>query len=130
MSLSRSLSRRSRFVPIAAAVALLVAMTGAAQASKPEDVARLQKTRSCANCDLSGADLSGYSLAKADLSRADLSGAKLYKVDLSNANLSGANFVNSDLTGANLTGATGADLTAATTTAKTKCPSGLPGPCK
>ena len=103
---------------------------GTARASDPAHVAQLVATRSCANCDLSGEDLSGFVLAKSDLSGADLSTAKLYKADLSGANLKNTIFTAANLSGANLTGATDANLTGATTDAKTICVDGTAGPCK
>ena len=59
------------------------------------DLNKLKTTKSCAGCNLSGANLSGLDLSKANLKGADLHGA----------NLSGAKLVNSILTGANLIGA-------------------------
>ena len=61
------------------------------------DEASLRKFRAtnhCANCDLSGASLSGANLMKATLSGADLKGANLSGAILSAADLSGANLRN------------------------------------
>ena len=73
--------------------------------------------------NLSGADLSGANLKdafmqeallqEANLSGADLSGAKLYLANLSGADLSGANLTEADFFGANLDGVIGADLSGA-----------------
>jgi len=68
---------------------------------------RLKHSRSCAKCDLSGANLSNADLklaylAGANLSDADLSGAKLQYANLRGATLTGANLENADLRGANL----------------------------
>ena len=103
---------------------------GTAQASDPNDVARLKANRSCPLCDLSAEDLSGAILPKADLSGANLSTAKLYKADLSGANLKDAILTGTDLSGANLTGALDANLSGAKTDAKTICVDGSAGPCK
>jgi uncharacterized protein YjbI with pentapeptide repeats len=111
-------------------LALILGFIGSARASDPASLEQLRVTRSCANCDLSDADLSGRVLAKADLSGANLSGAKLYKANLTNAKLTAANFFNCDLTGANLKGAVGVNLTGAKTDARTICPNGLAGPCQ
>ena len=48
-----------------------------------------------------------------DLRMADLSGAKLYLANLSGADLSGANLTEADFFGANLDGVIGADLSGA-----------------
>jgi uncharacterized protein YjbI with pentapeptide repeats len=121
---------RTSKVVIMSAVLASGPFLGAASLSDPAHLAQLQATRNCANCDLSGADLSGIQLAKSDLSGADLSTAKLYKADLSGANLKYTIFVGADLSGANLTGATDANLTGAKTDAKTICVDGTAGPCK
>jgi uncharacterized protein YjbI with pentapeptide repeats len=103
---------------------------GAASLSDPAHLAQLKTTRSCSNCDLSGADLSGFVLINSDLSGANLSTAKLYKADLSGANLKNAILIGADLSGAKLTGAIDANLTGAKTDAKTICVDGTAGPCK
>ena len=64
------------------------------------NVRRLLTTNICADCNLSGADLSHAHIIGADLRGADLSGA-----NLAGANLEGADLTKADLTGANLTGA-------------------------
>ncbi|MBL4902479.1 pentapeptide repeat-containing protein [Desulfocapsa sp. AH-315-G09] len=74
----------------------------------------LIETRSCPQCDLSGAnlsrlDLSGTNLDGANLSRsklalANLSEANLQNADLREANFSGADLANTDMRGADLTG--------------------------
>ena len=53
------------------------------------------------------------SCRECDLRMADLSGAKLYLANLSGADLSGANLTEADFFGANLDGVIGADLSGA-----------------
>jgi|GEM_PF-2734172 len=74
-----------------------------ATAANPDHVKRLQETKECPRCDLSGADLRGLNLSFAILADADLRGAKLQGANLSNADLTRANLSQADLTGANLT---------------------------
>lgn len=79
-----------------------------------KNIQRLLKTKSCPDCDLTGADLSqsrltkanlnGANLSGADLSLADLSGANLQQADLSEADLSGADLSFADLEGAEIHG--------------------------
>ena len=64
--------------------------------------------KSCHECNLRMADLSG-----AKLSRVDLSGTQLYMANLSGADLSGANLTETDFFEANLDGVIGADLSGA-----------------
>jgi uncharacterized protein YjbI with pentapeptide repeats len=104
---------------------------GVATASNPDDVAKAKATQSCAQCDLSGADLSGLNAAKGDFHGADLTGTKLYKADLRAADLTDARLDGTDLTGANLSAAKGAVLTSTTKTDdRTTCVDGSAGPCK
>ncbi|MEI6244385.1 MAG: pentapeptide repeat-containing protein [Acidobacteriota bacterium] len=128
--MQRSMWRSTQIIVMSGVLAVSGVFMGQAQASDPEHVARLTSTRSCANCDLSNEDLSGWVLEKADLSGANLSTAKLYKATLVMADLTGANLTETDLTGANLSGARGAVLSGAKTDAKTICPDGAAGPCK
>ena len=75
----------------------------------------LAETKTCPQCDLSGANLNRFDLSGANLEGADLSRAKLFLSNLSGANLrnanlkeaqfGGADLANADLTGADLTGA-------------------------
>ena len=64
--------------------------------------------KSCHECNLTMADLSG-----AKLSLVDLSGTQLYMANLSGADLSGANLTETDFFEANLDGVIGADLSGA-----------------
>ena len=64
--------------------------------------------KSCHECNLTMADLSG-----AKLSLVDLSGTQLYMANLSGADLSGANLTEADFFEANLDGVIGADLSGA-----------------
>ncbi|HAC62075.1 MAG TPA: hypothetical protein DCF68_00710 [Cyanothece sp. UBA12306] len=79
---------------------------------------QLLKTNQCADCDLSGQDLSGLDLRNAFLPRANLINAKLIGSDLrgaflQEAKLCNAKLISADLRGANLNFAnlTDADLT-------------------
>jgi len=74
----------------------------------------LIETRSCPQCDLSGANLSrfdlsdtnldGANLSRSKLALANLSAANLQNADLREANFSGADLANTDMRGADLTG--------------------------
>jgi hypothetical protein len=75
-------------------------LAGMAQAANPDHVSRLETSKQCNQCDLSGADLSAM-----DLSGAQLVGANLNTANLVNANLSGANLTEASLVAANLVGA-------------------------
>lgn len=128
--MNRAAWRNERILVLSGLMSISSVFLGSAQASDPTHVAKLTNTRSCVNCDLSNEDLKGWTLPKSDLSGAILTGANLYKANLAGADLTGANLVNANLSGANLKGAVGADLSGATTDAKTTCPSGVAGPCK
>lgn len=79
------------------------------------NIALLTETKSCPQCDLSGADLNrldlsgvnleGANLSRAKMSLANLSGANLHNADLREAVFNGADLANVDLRGADLTGA-------------------------
>jgi WD40 repeat protein len=60
----------------------------------------LGMTKKCPNCNLRGANLTGFGLENADLKGADLRGANLHGVVLDHADLSGANLQDADLGGA------------------------------
>lgn len=105
---------------LAMAVLCLLLMGSVVHAFNQADFDKLVATNQCAQCDLSGAnltwlvmhnqDLNASNMSKADLSGTDLSGtdidgANLAGADLRNANLSGADLSSTDLRGANLSGA-------------------------
>ena len=79
------------------------------------NIAILRETKSCSQCDLSGADLNrldlsganleGANLSRARMSLANLSGANLHNANLREAVFSGADLGDADLRGADLTGA-------------------------
>lgn len=119
-----------RVLVLSGALAVSGLLIGTARAADPTHLQQLTNTRSCVGCDLSGADLAGWTLSKSNLGGSDLSGASLYKANLAEANLTGANLQDSDLSGANLLAAIGADLTGATTNAETTCPNAQKGPCR
>jgi len=85
------------------------------EAQKQALVIRLQKTKACINCDLSGANLEGLFLEKVNLQNANLKGANLSGAKLKGANLQGAqlqearlfltDFKKANLKNANLQGA-------------------------
>lgn len=85
-----------------------------AQAENLRHTSQLLSTKSCSNCDLTGAGLVMADLVGADLSNANLSHANLSQANLTGANLSGANLAGASLNGANLSSAnlSGANLTA------------------
>ncbi len=68
-------------------------------------VIRLQKTKACINCDLSGANLKGLFIENVNLQNANLKGANLSGAQLKGANLSFAKLQKSQLKGADLSGA-------------------------
>jgi uncharacterized protein YjbI with pentapeptide repeats len=88
---------------------------------------RLIKTRSCPNCDLSNAKITGQDLSWTDLSGANLSGADLSSTNLYDANLRGANLQGAKTTDANFVGS---DLSDAVWVDGKKCKSGSTGKCK
>ena len=113
---------------IVLSVFLLTATANTAQAFDGKDLAKLNQTKKCVKCDLSGANLSGADLRRTDLSKANLSKAGLYKASLEGANLSGATLNFANLIGANLSKA---KLEGATWTDGTKkCKKGSIGKCK
>jgi uncharacterized protein YjbI with pentapeptide repeats len=78
-----------------------------------ENIKILIETRSCPQCDLSGANLSRFDLSGANLNGANLSRSKLALANLSEANLQNANLREANFSGADLanTDMRGADLT-------------------
>ena len=99
----RPASLGSRVRPLAAVLAMLpLAVVAPAGAQPADPVRQLLETRSCAGCDLAGAELSDADLAGVDLAGADLTGAILVGANLSNASLTNANLAGADLTDANL----------------------------
>ncbi len=92
------------FVTAFALVSTLVVST-AVNAEQPDQVRQLLETNLCANCDLSGADLSQAHLIGADLRNANLQGTNLVEANLEGADLTGANLQGADLTQSFLTNA-------------------------
>ena len=124
-------STRLRTLPIAfLGLVSMVVLVSASGVENPEHTQQAKTTKSCVQCDLSSADLSGLQAPKGDFTGANFSSAKLYKADLSDGEFNSANFLDADLTGANLEGAKHLNLTGAKTTERTTCPDGEPGPCK
>ena len=76
-----------------------------ASAFNQADLQKLSATKTCPDCDLSGALLIHWLLPGADLSGANLAGANLTEAFLAGANLSGANLSGAILTSASLAGA-------------------------
>lgn len=64
--------------------------------SSPID--KVKNGKSCTDCDLRSADLSGLTLRNIDLSNSDLSNANLSETVFENVNLANANLNNADLT--------------------------------
>jgi uncharacterized protein YjbI with pentapeptide repeats len=77
-----------------------------------ENIQTLKKTKSCAGCDLRGAELIRMDLSGVNLEGADLTGAKLFLSNLSGANLRNAHLQKTSFGGADLADADlrGADL--------------------
>jgi len=120
------------FLTVTATLMIGMLWVSVAYAWNEVHLQRLKATKTCPNCDLSGADLSGANLSGADLSGANLSnanlgGANLTSANLSNANLYGANLKNANLSNANLGGA---NLSWAIWTDGTTCGVGSIGMCK
>lgn len=90
-------------------------LTGAASASAENmsHTHQLLSTKTCLQCDLSGAGLVQNDLTGAKLNRANLIGSNLNRANLAGADLRGANMMGASLNGANLRGADlrGANLT-------------------
>ena len=104
----------------ALALATPLIFTSTVNAGNSQDLQKLNLTRECVQCDLSGVNLRGAHLIGADLRGANLSGANLEGVnlegaDLTNANLKGANLTSAMLTNVNFKAANlnGANLTRA-----------------
>jgi esterase/lipase superfamily enzyme/uncharacterized protein YjbI with pentapeptide repeats len=122
--LSSSVSQRlvsSTRWSMQAALFLNIACSGVAFAYDPQALEGLRSTRSCLDCDLSKADLSGVVHGAVDLRGANLQGAVLARADipgarLANADLNGADLSDAVLEGASLIGASleGANLEEAT----------------
>lgn len=80
-----------------------------------ENITLLAETKSCPQCNLSGANLNRFDLSGANLEGANLSRAKMSLVNLSGANLKNADMREAVLNGADLADAnlSGADFTGA-----------------
>ena len=86
----------------------MLLLTGFATTARAENIThtrQLLSTKSCPQCDLSGAGLVMNDLSGAKLDRANLVGANLNGANLSGADLRGANLMGASLNGANLMGA-------------------------
>ena len=112
------------------ALTLAVCALNASSSSNPEHEKTLRTTKKCQGCDLRNANLGGFQGQHADLINADLTDATLYGGSLSGADLTGAILDRTNLEMVDLTGAIGANLGAAITDGRTKCPDGTAGPCK
>ena len=132
--------RKIAFVIVVVFVSFIAA--GTLSAYDEADLQRLKATKSCADCDLSGALLMHWVLPGADLSGANLRGANLTGAWLPGANLAGANLssaimisaslANANLFRANLSGSNllFTDLTGATWTDGSRCERRSSGWCK
>jgi len=101
-----------------------------------DDLQRAITKKSCANCNLTMADLSKVDLSRANLRGANLTGARLtgtnlYRANLSYANLGGADLSYADLHRANLDGANlaGANLSHTIWTDRAECQEGSISDC-
>jgi uncharacterized protein YjbI with pentapeptide repeats len=95
----------ARNISFTVIIFIVLVFLAAVYAFSSGDVDKALSTKQCQDCDFTGEDLSGTTLAEVDLSNANLSGANLTKTDLSSANLTGANLTEADLSNANLFGA-------------------------
>ncbi len=68
-------------------------------------VEQVKTTGQCRNCNLAGADLSGFEIAQCDLSFSNLMGAKLVLSNISSCNFTNSNLSQVDFTQANMAGA-------------------------
>ena len=107
-----------------------VSLGAAAPMDNPDHVAAFKNTKNCPGCDLRSARLGGIQAPNAQLTNADLSDASFYGSVLRGADLTGAILDRTNLEMADLGGATGAQLGAAITDARTTCPDGNAGPCR
>ena len=82
---------------------LFLYLTGQIFGYNPEDLGKLQNSKNCPKCDLSGANFYETDLQETDLSGAILHLANLRRANLSGADLSGAMLFRADLFGADLT---------------------------
>lgn len=92
---------------VCAVAAIMMTVTGRANAYDPAAYAQLFDTRSCIGCDLREADFFGRDLSRmvlsgADLRGADMTGALVYFSILQGADLRGALLDDADLYGADL----------------------------
>ena len=84
---------------------LFLYLTGQIFGYNPEDLGKLQNSKNCPKCDLSGANFYEANLKEVNLSEAILHHANLRRSNLSGADLSGAMLFRADLFGADLTNA-------------------------
>ena len=68
-------------------VFLLTATANTAQAFDEKDLAKLNQTKKCVKCDLTGAKLRSANLLYANLTEADLTNAKHSEANMNSANL-------------------------------------------
>ena len=122
--------RFSTLVRAVVTIGAVVALVSVVVAAKPDDVAKLKATGSCAGCDLFGEYLAAVQAPNADLTNANLGEADLYAANLSGANLTGATLDGANLSMVNLDGAQGVIFGTATTDHRTICPGGNAGPCE
>ena len=86
---------------LAALAGLLVTTTGGF-AFDDDDLQLLKRDKSCYQCDLRGAVLTGGIFHVARLGNSNLSGARLDRIEAYEADLTGANLTNADLSGARM----------------------------
>ncbi len=102
------------FLPFLVSANFLLAGELSPSTEVQKNISLLQETKSCPQCNLSGANLNRLDLSGANLEGANLSRAKLYLTNLSGANLrnadlreagfGGADLAEADLRGADLAG--------------------------
>ncbi|MDH5561748.1 MAG: pentapeptide repeat-containing protein [Deltaproteobacteria bacterium] len=89
-----------RIKPTWIILSLLLLLPTLVLAFNSEDLKKLKQTKSCVNCDLSGADLKGVNLVLGDLSGSSFKNANLEGANLHEAKVDGADFSGAILSGA------------------------------
>lgn len=122
--------RRAGWIGWGLAVGVLTAGLGATTLDNPEDVKQLKATKTCTGCNFQDAQLPAVNVENGNVRNSDFRGAHLYRAIFRGADLTNAQFAGADLNAADLRAARGANLSGATTTARTICPDGSAGPCR
>jgi hypothetical protein len=104
--------RSAKLIDVSSSEQITAQVTAAQANPNASELARLveqvRTTGQCRNCNLAGADLSGFEIDQCDLSFSNLMGAKFVRSNIAacnftNSNLSQADFTQANMAGANLT---------------------------